>query len=406
MGRFNFKKLTSKLSIKNAISLYFLQATLIFSNFVTIYFISNNYSPEIYAIYSTNKSLATIFAIIGSMGISFVSIKLLNSSNLPNSEIISTSLRVQFKYVVISLLFLTIFIEVFDFNYLFSIGLFFTYTLIETRNILYSYYHSNSNFSYTSNIGIFSVLIYTFVCSVIAINKMPIIYIVIFQFLIVLSSIVFVYLNLEISLGKFINNSSKLKVENLSKKMVLTSASLIVISEIEIVILSFFTNGKLLGLLALTRRLLEIGNQTFSSILDIIYPKLNQNSGSLKTINKKINLLTASLIAIPAVLYQNFQFIDNFFMFFVGEEFEDIIHLLPGAFLSLPFMFRVRGNIIIARSLNLEKKISLFILLANLLVFFVYYINDMFALLSFNYIFLISQIIYFISTEICLFRNK
>jgi len=396
----------NKSNYKNAIFLYALQFTLVISNFINIYFISNNYSPEIYAVYTTNKSLAVIFAIIGSMGISFVSIKLLTISKVNDSEIISSSIKIQFKYICLSLIILIFFVLFSDFDYFFAIGFFLTYVMIEFRNILYSFYHARSNFSFTSVVGIVSVIVFTVGCALLAINNYPIIYIVIFQLFVVFISNIFVLKKLDINLIKSSTEDSKRKVENESKKMVLTSASLIVISEIEIIFLSFFTMGKTLGLLALTRRLLEIGNQTFSSILDIVYPKLTKDINVLFRINKYIYLTASFLFFVPIVLFLELNFLENTIKYFIGEEFKEILSFLPGAFLSLPFMFRVRANIIIARSLSIEKKISLYILMSNFIVLGLYYFNYKYQILAFHLIFPLSQIIYFLITEISIYKEK
>lgn len=407
MNKTNFGFLNlNKSNYKNAIFLYTLQITLVISNFITIYFISNNYSPEIYAVYTTNKSLAVIFAIIGSMGISFVSIKLLTISKVNDSEIISSSIKIQFKYICLSLIILISFVLFFEFDYFFAIGFFLTYVMIEFRNILYSFYHAKSNFSYTSVVGIVSVIVFTVGCALIAINNYPIIYIVIFQLLVVFISNIFVLKKLDNNLIKSSTVDSKRKVENESKKMVLTSASLIVISEIEIVFLSFFTQGKLLGLLSLTRRLLEIGSQTFSSLLDIAYPKLTKNIKNLKIINRYVYLISLLLFVIPIILFLDFSFVQIIFEYFVGEEFVEILRFLPGAFLSLPFMFRVRANIIIARSLYIEKKISFYILISSFLILIFYLVNYRLEVVGYEFIFLFSQIVYWFFTELSIYKEK
>ena len=209
----NFRFLNlDKINYKNAGFLYTLQVTLVISNFITIYFISNNYSPEIYGVYTTNKSLAVIFAIIGSMGISFVSIKLLTKSKINDLEIISSSIKVQFKYVSLSVIILLFFVLFFEFDYYFTLGFFLTYVMIESRNILFSFYQAKSNFSYTSVVGIVSVLIYTAGCAYLAISNYPIIYLVIFQLFVVIFSFIFVLKKLDIKLLKNSTNNSKIKI--------------------------------------------------------------------------------------------------------------------------------------------------------------------------------------------------
>lgn len=396
----------NKANYKNAIFIYSLQITLVLSNFIIVYFISNNYSPEIYAVYTTNKSLAVIFAIIGSMGISFVSIKLLTMSKINDTVIISSSIKIQFKYVCLSLIILIFFVLYLEFDYFFAISFFLTYVMIEFRNILYSSYHAKSNFSFSSAVGIVSVTVYTGGSAILAFNSYPIFYIVIFQLIVVFISNIFVLKKLDFILKKSSIDESQYLIENESKKMVLTSASLIIISEIEIVFLSFFTQGKLLGILALTRRLLEIGSQTFSSLLDIAYPKLTKNIQNLKTINRYVYFTSLLLFLIPIILFLDISFVQKIFEYFVGEEYVEVLRFLPVAFLSLPFMFRVRANIIIARSLYIEQKISFYILISSFLIFIFYFVNYRLEVVRYDFVFLFSQIMYWFFTELSIYKEK
>ena len=54
--------------------------------------------------------------------------------------------------------------------------------------------------------------------------------------------------------------------------MVLTSFSSALISELDIVLLGLFYSGSLLGILAWSRRILEIIFQLLAASLDIIFP--------------------------------------------------------------------------------------------------------------------------------------
>ena len=85
--------------------------------------------------------------------------------------------------------------------------------------------------------------------------------------------------------------------------MVLTSFSSALISELDIVLLGLFYSGTLLGVLAWSRRILEIIFQLLAASLDIIFPELSKakNKDEVSAIRvrlRKVFMFTLSLIHI------------------------------------------------------------------------------------------------------------
>ena len=65
-------------------------------------------------------------------------------------------------------------------------------------------------------------------------------------------------------------------LQDSGKKMVLTTFSSALISELDIVLLGLFYSGSVLGVLAWARRILEIIFQLFAESLDILFPELSK----------------------------------------------------------------------------------------------------------------------------------
>ena len=72
------------------------------------------------------------------------------------------------------------------------------------------------------------------------------------------------------------NKETRTELTKSGKKMVLTSFSSALISELDIVLLGLFYSGSLLGILAWSRRILEIIFQLLAASLDIIFPELSK----------------------------------------------------------------------------------------------------------------------------------
>ena len=65
-------------------------------------------------------------------------------------------------------------------------------------------------------------------------------------------------------------------MQSSGKKMVLTTFSSALISELDIVLLGLFYTGPILGVLAWSRRILEIIFQLLAASLDILFPELSK----------------------------------------------------------------------------------------------------------------------------------
>ena len=91
--------------------------------------------------------------------------------------------------------------------------------------------------------------------------------------------IFFIVAHLYIPKNELNNNTNKetrTELTKSGKKMVLTSFSSALISELDIVLLGLFYSGSLLGILAWSRRILEIIFQLLAASLDIIFPELSK----------------------------------------------------------------------------------------------------------------------------------
>ena len=108
------------------------------------------------------------------------------------------------------------------------------------------------------------------------------------------------------------------------RKMVLTTFSSALISELDIVLLGLFYSGSVLGVLAWSRRILEIIFQLLAASLDILFPELSKASekSEVKIIRAKlINVFFASF-SIPIIYFFFRDFGNTIFVSLLGEEFD------------------------------------------------------------------------------------
>ena len=167
----------------------------------------------------------------------------------------------------------TIFGRDYTMTSLFLVGFVFN----EMIHIAFAYYQAQGNFVITSKQILFRTILYGLGAWVIVSQGFSIIWVIVYQAVILY--IFFIIAHLYIPKNELTNNRSKetrTKLTKSGRKMVLTSFSSALISELDIVLLGLFYSGTLLGVLAWSRRILEIIFQLLAASLDIIFPELSK----------------------------------------------------------------------------------------------------------------------------------
>ena len=186
--------------------------------------------------------------------------------------------------------------------------------------------------------------------------------IIIFQ---VLTLIIF-FIVAHVSIPKKDNNFNfesdkhvKDEIQGSGKKMVLTTFSSALISELDIVLLGLFYAGPTLGVLAWSRRILEGYFSILAASLDILFPELAkaQSSKDVNDVRSKLRKYFYFLF-----LYQYyFLFLEdlpNIFTSLLGAEFVDVSRYTSWIMFALPVMVWSRINIIFSRALNFEIRLT------------------------------------------------
>ena len=127
-----------------------------------------------------------------------------------------------------------------------------------------------------------------------------------------------------------ISKNVKNELQNSGKKMVLTTFSSALISELDIVLLGLFYTGPILGVLAWSRRILEIIFQLLAASLDILFPELSKTreKSEVKQVRSQLKKVFFYLLSVP-ILYFFFSDFANIYLFlYLEEEFDMYLHIL------------------------------------------------------------------------------
>ena len=197
------------------------------------------------------------------------------------------------------------------------------------------------------------------------------------------------------------NNYSSQDLTNSGRKMVLTTFSAALLSELDIVILGVFYSGPILGVLAWSKRILEGLYQLVGASLDIVFPEISKlnDTEEISGVRSKLRIviLISLLIPFTYILLENVA--KNVFINVLGSEFENLASIFSVVIFSLPFMLWSRINIIFARAMHYEIDLFKIIIAAASSSFLLYFINDTYNYFAIEYGILGSQILFSIFTS-------
>ena len=176
---------------------------------------------------------------------------------------------------------------------------------------------------------------------------------------------------LETKSGQYVRKD----LQKSGKKMVLTTFSSALISELDIVLLGLFYSGSLLGVLAWSRRILEIIFQLLAASLDILFPELSKakDKSEVSSIRGKLIMVFYASFIIPIVYFIFKDFGKTIFISLLGDEFELVSQYTYQILFCIPLMVWSRINIIFSRALNFEIKLTKTIIFGSLLSYVIYF---------------------------------
>ena len=364
---------------KNTLYISLMQLTLLFVNFILITLISREYGAEIYGEYASSKSLAVLVGTATVLSLALVVTQLLarNDIDSPSLQsnayliIVRNSSLVIFLLVPLSMLFYR--------DTIMTILFFLAFVTNEMIHIALGFFQSQGDFVTSSKQILLRTVLYGVGAYIIIANKLSIYNVIIFQILLLLIFFAVAIKSIpkfEIELfGKKSKQVFK-KLEGSGRKMVLTTFSSALISELDILLLGLFYSGPLLGVLAWSRRILEIIFQIIAASLDILFPELSKNNKKDNVINirKQLRKFLLFTFSVP-ILFLIFRDVaDKIFINILGSEFTNLSSYTVQLLFCLPLMIWSRINIIFSRSLNFEANLTKMIAVGTFLSIMSYYI--------------------------------
>lgn len=364
---------------KNTLYISLMQLTLLFVNFILITLISREYGAEIYGEYASSKSLAVL---VGTATV--LSLALVVTQLLARNDIDSPSLQSNAYLIIVRNSSLVIFLLV-PLSMLFyrdttmTILFFLAFVTNEMIHIALGFFQSQGDFVTSSKQILLRTVLYGVGAYIIIANKLSIYNVIIFQILLLLIFFAVAIKSIpKLDIELFGKKSKQVfkKLEGSGRKMVLTTFSSALISELDILLLGLFYSGPLLGVLAWSRRILEIIFQIIAASLDILFPELSKNNkkDSVINIRKQLRKFLLFTFSVP-ILFLIFRDVaDKIFINILGSEFTNLSSYTAQLLFCLPLMIWSRINIIFSRSLNFEANLTKMIAVGTFLSIMSYYI--------------------------------
>ena len=356
-----------------------MQFTLLVVNFFLITIISREYGAAIYGEYASSKSLSVLIGTASVLSLALVTTKV-RAQNLDYSQsVFSNSYFLVLRNLILSLVLLFPISYLLGRNYLWTSIFLVGYIFNEMIHIALAYYQAKGNFVISSKQILIRTVFYGTGAWFIVINGFSILWVIIFQTLMFL--IFFLVAHFYIPKTELIydsenNKETRSELTKSGKKMVTTTFSAVLISELDIVLLGLFYSGPVLGVLALSRRLLEALFQFVGASLDMIFPQLSKakNKNEISGLRVKLRKVFIFSFTIPILFYFFKDFAQVIFTNILGNEFNELANITSSILFCLPLMIWSRINIIYSRALNFELNITKTISIGAICSYLIYYL--------------------------------
>ena len=355
-----------------------MQLTLLGVNFFLITIISREYGAEIYGEYAASKSLSVLIGTATVLSLALVVTKLRAQNVYFKKSLFSNSYFLVLRNLSIALAVIFPLTILFGRDYPLSAIFLIGFVFNEMIHIAFAYFQADGNFVTTSKQIIARTVLYGFGAWFIVINGLQIIWVVIYQ-----SAILFVFFlvahfsipKTEIIKDKDQEKSTRKELNSSGRKMVLTTFSSALISELDIVLLGLFYFGPALGVLAWSRRILEIIFQLLAASLDILFPELSRakDKNEIQNIRDRLKRVFFFSFIIPITFYLLRDTAGNILVSLLGEDFREVSFQTSLILFSLPLMVWSRINIIFSRALGFEVNITKIIISASIISYLVYF---------------------------------
>jgi len=396
---------------KNTVYISIMQLTLLIVNFFLITIISRVYGAEIYGEYASSKSLSVLIGTATVMSIALVVTKMFAQNNPNSKELFHNAYLLIIRNLLLALVILVPITLLFNRNLtmtaLFLIGFVFN----EMIHVALAYYQAKSDFVTSSKQIFLRTIIYGIGASIIVLRGFTVYSIIIFQVLTLITFFIVAHVSIPKKDKNFTYKSKKQvkdEIQGSGKKMVLTTFSSALVSELDIVLLGLFYTGPVLGVLAWSRRILEIIFQLLAASLDILYPELAkaQSDKDVSDVRSKLSKVFLLSFSIPILFFIFRGFAEDIFTLLLGEEFVNVSNYTSWIMFSLPVMLWSRINIIFSRALNFEIRLTKSVLLGSCTSLAIYYLMHYIGFNPAIFSIVISQILISILTNYSFKRSN
>ena len=387
-----------------------MQLTLLVVNFFLITIISREYGAETYGEYASSKSLSVLIGTAAVMSLALVVTKFLAQKNENSKLMFSNSYFLIFRNFLISLVILIPLTSILNrdlsMTFLFLLGFVFN----EMIHVALAYFQSRGDFVTSSKQIFLRTVLYGFGAWIIVIRGFSVNTLISYQVLMLFLFLLVAHKSIPKKDVVFkIENSKNVKneLQSSGKKMVLTTFSSALISELDIVLLGLFYTGPILGVLAWSRRILEIIFQLLAASLDILFPELSKTreKSEVKQVRSQLKKVFFLSFSVPILFFLLRDIANDVFISLLGSEFSDVSTYTSSILFCLPLMVWSRINIIFSRALNFEinltKSITIGAILSCGSYYLIHNITDNPAVLSI----VASQILIALSTTISFRRS-
>ena len=361
-----------------------MQLTLLVVNFFLITIISREYGAETYGEYASSKSLSVLIGTAAVMSLALVVTKFLAQKNENSKLMFSNSYFLIFRNFLISLVILIPLTSILNrdlsMTFLFLLGFVFN----EMIHVALAYFQSRGDFVTSSKQIFLRTVLYGFGAWIIVIRGFSVNTLISYQVLMLFLFLLVAHKSIPKKDVVFkIENSKNVKneLQSSGKKMVLTTFSSALISELDIVLLGLFYTGPILGVLAWSRRILEIIFQLLAASLDILFPELSKTreKSEVKQVRSQLKKVFFLSFSVPILFFLLRNIANDVFISLLGSEFSDVSTYTSSILFCLPLMVWSRINIIFSRALNFEINLTKSITIGAILSCISYYLIHNFA---------------------------
>jgi O-antigen/teichoic acid export membrane protein len=392
---------------KNTLYISLMQIILLIVNFFLITIISREYGAEIYGEYASAKSLSVLLGTAIVLSLALVVTR--TSSNIEkfDKNLFYTTYKTIIRNTILASVLVVPLSAIFGRNYIYVFIFLLGFVFNEMLHVALAFHQSKGDFVISSKQIILRTVIYGLGGWLIIYFQYSIFWVIVFQTFLLLIFYFVANNSLPKEESNTDNTYTSKELRKSGRKMVLTTLSAALISELDIVILGVFYSGPILGVLAWSRRILEGLHQLVGASLDIVFPEISKikNISEINEIRNKLKLVILVSLFIPLLYLVLENAANNIFINVLGTEFIHLASIFRVVIFSLPFMLWSRVNIIFARAMHFEINLFKVVITAAAISYLIYFFISQYNLFSPEFGILSSQITFSLFTSVFVGRQ-